>query len=1030
MPSPTHSISRALVVFSAAVIVLLGCSGPSGDERSLTAQLSRARFPRAIQPRLSVDVVPAPCARTERVADSVPSAVCVITAINRDALNRVRGVRDAARRRLRDRIDLDALHAHALSELLTGAATTQSVSGIIDQLEQARRLESSADLDADLSAAYLVRAGAEGRPSDLLAALDAAHRALALDSRHVAARFNAVLAEEYLRMDHAAVEDGDRYLANDSRSEWANEIRGRRAPVTLTPAAMIEVRDPDSTALTRLAAMDPQRARQVVMDSLMPLWGAAVLAGDSATAGVLLHRASMLAAALLRRPGGDGSAADVVAAARAVPLGTARNTLALAHLRYGEGQKAFASRRFTEASPRFTEAERNSSGSPVLSKWARYYALVMAHYAGGEDASLLFRGLVVPADTLRYPVLSGRVLHSLTTLAGRRGSFAQALEHARTAGRHLLRAGEVQNAAAVYMLASEDAYHLGDADESVRWMRRALRILREGGSRQWLHNQLYVAAQVARSGGLVHAEARLLDEDVASVASAGPHLRVEARLRRATALARLGRGASARQDIAAGAALIDSLPEPRNREWNRQDLRLASAMLDGRPTPAALAQIDSVVAFFDHPDGVTRLVEALSVRADLRRAADDVVGAESDLDSLSRMLRRRVGLVRSPALRASVLEAGRGVTDRLAMLHVHAGQHREALKAIERGRSPDLERVEPITGTGTIAASLALIGDTLLAWTVLEDDVRFRMDTIARQDLLQTIEQVTTGLEGGVEKSFVREALVQLQSLILPLLEPLPPDAELVVAADGELVRIPFTALRGREGRYLLEDRVVRVAASLVEAAGPRVSSPGIGVRAVFVAAEFDRRRHPGLEPLPEALAEVREAALAYSRPVLLTGARATPSRVRAAFASAEVIHVAGHAVFDDVRPWRSFLVLAPEAAGDVMFADDLEKMDLRGGRLLVLSACQTQRAAAGRATGMAGLTGAAVRAGADGVIGSMWRVEDRQTRLLMTALHRAYPSATSAAAALRDAQLSLLRSGDAALQSPAAWSGFRYMGR
>lgn len=1035
MPSPSSTLVvhwvRGLLVL-AVTILLGGCSGPSSDESSLTAQLSRARLPRSIQPRLSFDVTHRPCRPSALAADAVPSAVCAAKLIDADALVRVRAVRDAAQRRLHVRADADALHAQALVELVMGPATARAISGLIDQLEQVQRLEPSADVYADLAAAYLVRAGAEDRPSDLVAALDAAHHSLSLDSTHAAARFNAILAEERLRLDHVAAKDRDAYLAIDSGSSWAGEVWDRTAPVNRSVVTPIDVLHADSAALIRLSALDPQTARQIVLDSLMPAWGTAVLAGDSVMAKMWLHRAGILGGGLLLRPGGDHTASNLVASARALQTGTGREALAFAHVRYGAGQAAFAGRRFSEAAPLFEESERDAGASPTLRHWARYYRLVMGHYAAGEDASARFADLLTLSDTLRYPVLNGRILHSLTTLAGRRGSFAQALDHARAAERSLLRAGERQNAAAVQMLASEDAYHLGDVDESVRWMRLALRVLREGGTEQWLHNQLYVAAQGARSGGLAYAETQLLDEDVASVASAGPYLRVEARLLRAAARARLGRTVDAQEDIAAGTALLDSLPEPRNREWSRQDLRLASVMLERSPTPAGLARIDSVVVFFNHPDGVTRLVDALGVRANLRRTAGDVVGAESDLDSLSRMLQRRVGLVQSPSLRASVLETGRGVTDGLAMLHIHAGRPREALEAVERGRSPQLERAQAAGAVGVhraVAASLALVGDTLLAWTVLNEGVRFRMDTVPREELLRTIEQVSAGLQGGVESNFSREALASLEALILPLLEPLPPDAELVIVADGELARIPFAALRGRKGKYLLEDRVVRMAASLSEAV-PQRSYRAAVARGVFVSADFDRKRHPGLDPLPEAVTEVREAAALYPRHLLLAGAEATPSRVRAAFAGGGVFHVAGHAVFDDLRPWRSFLVLAPEAGGDVMFAEDIEGMDLRGVRLLVLSACQTQRAAAGRATGMAGLTGAAMRAGADGVIGSIWRVDDRQTRMLMTALHRAYPSAEGAAVALRQAQLSFLHSTDPTLRSPAAWAGFRYAGR
>jgi CHAT domain-containing protein len=62
--------------------------------------------------------------------------------------------------------------------------------------------------------------------------------------------------------------------------------------------------------------------------------------------------------------------------------------------------------------------------------------------------------------------------------------------------------------------------------------------------------------------------------------------------------------------------------------------------------------------------------------------------------------------------------------------------------------------------------------------------------------------------------------------------------------------------------------------------------------------------------------------------------------------------------------------------------------------------------------------------------VGSLWEVDDRLTRLLMVELHRAYRGSGNGPAALRTAQLTLLRSADPALRSPAAWAGFRYAGR
>jgi CHAT domain-containing protein len=103
--------------------------------------------------------------------------------------------------------------------------------------------------------------------------------------------------------------------------------------------------------------------------------------------------------------------------------------------------------------------------------------------------------------------------------------------------------------------------------------------------------------------------------------------------------------------------------------------------------------------------------------------------------------------------------------------------------------------------------------------------------------------------------------------------------------------------------------------------------------------------------------------------------------------------------------------------------------MNLEGLRLVVLSACETQRSATGRSGGFSGLSEAFLAAGAGGVVGSLWKVREEPTQALMQEFHAAYRTSGNAAAALRTAQLRLLASSDPALRSPAAWAGFRYAG-
>jgi CHAT domain-containing protein len=257
----------------------------------------------------------------------------------------------------------------------------------------------------------------------------------------------------------------------------------------------------------------------------------------------------------------------------------------------------------------------------------------------------------------------------------------------------------------------------------------------------------------------------------------------------------------------------------------------------------------------------------------------------------------------------------------------------------------------------------------------------------------------------------------------------------LTVIADGEISGIPFDALRdARGGHYLVESFTVRFAGSLREATWPQGGAPAAGSEQVLLVANpaFSPREFPLLQPLAGAEEEVAAISRLYPQREVVPGPAATRERLRRSFTGAGIIHFAGHAVFDDERPEQSYLVLAFTGVpgSSRLTAAEVGGMDLRGVRLVVLSACETLRSHGGRSGGFTGLAGALLGAGAGGVIGSLWRVDDDQTRALMTEFHGAYRASGDASAALRVAQITLLRGLDARLRSPAAWAGFRYTGR
>ncbi len=95
-----------------------------------------------------------------------------------------------------------------------------------------------------------------------------------------------------------------------------------------------------------------------------------------------------------------------------------------------------------------------------------------------------------------------------------------------------------------------------------------------------------------------------------------------------------------------------------------------------------------------------------------------------------------------------------------------------------------------------------------------------------------------------------------------------------------------------------------------------------------------------------------------------------------------DVLHFATHGLASVRRPERSALLLAPspEPLEDgLLQAREISRLTL-DRPLVVLSACQTGDSASGESRGLLGLAHAFQMAGADSVIASRWRIDDRST--------------------------------------------------
>jgi CHAT domain-containing protein/tetratricopeptide (TPR) repeat protein len=283
---------------------------------------------------------------------------------------------------------------------------------------------------------------------------------------------------------------------------------------------------------------------------------------------------------------------------------------------------------------------------------------------------------------------------------------------------------------------------------------------------------------------------------------------------------------------------------------------------------------------------------------------------------------------------------------------------------------------------------------------------------------------------------------------IQPLAAVLDDVEELIVVPSGTMLGIPIEALVDDEGRYLGDRHIVSYAPSatvhawLVE--HPRTPGSSAGRSALFIGdppfsvahatamqaeeavhsalagpeSEWEvprdhrrerkapRRDQAAIAKLPRLAGsrqEITSLAPHFVRSTILVGEAASERRLLALAAAGElraydVLHIATHALVDDVTPERSSLIFSqvglpdPLAAaladerietGLITAADIARDLQFEA-ELVTLSACET---ALGRPIGGEGYVGfmhAFFAAGARSQLVSLWKVDDQATCLLM----------------------------------------------
>jgi CHAT domain-containing protein len=270
--------------------------------------------------------------------------------------------------------------------------------------------------------------------------------------------------------------------------------------------------------------------------------------------------------------------------------------------------------------------------------------------------------------------------------------------------------------------------------------------------------------------------------------------------------------------------------------------------------------------------------------------------------------------------------------------------------------------------------------------------------------------------------------------------------SRLVIVPHGALYHLPFAALHNGS-RYLCQTLAVSYlpAISLIpllqKNASPKAEVASACRYLVSAISDYSATRKSGqlfrsllrssagLEDLSFTLEEagsIVDFGKAHrSESTLLTNDEVRKGLVEL-FGEFEVVHFAGHAIFNPDEPMASGLVLSD---GSILSAAAiLEGNVLRTtrGRLLVLSACQTGVNRVTKGGEILGLARALMYAGMPNLVLSLWEVSDRSTAGLMQDFYSLWQDGKiSVAQALRGAQERAL----AAKLPVHAWAPFIHFG-
>ena len=435
----------------------------------------------------------------------------------------------------------------------------------------------------------------------------------------------------------------------------------------------------------------------------------------------------------------------------------------------------------------------------------------------------------------------------------------------------------------------------------------------------------------------------------------------------------------------------------------------------GHPRPASKTE-----------EGALRRLEATreaSFGATRIAALDAKTSARVDA-LLSQMATKSLRIAALQRRDLSKPEADELTTLQGAMSDLHAELDRErtaaaAATAVAEQAAPIMAREWRKRAPGVVQLSYALGIDHAYVWARGDSGVTVSMLDVAPVDLERELIELGE-LDRQATPDLVEQALARMSGALLPA-GLLPADSKAIeIVAEGRIASVPFPALVSPldPKRRLVETHAITMITSMFAGDEPPRLKHSRPLRLVALASGTGSLRSAAvIDPAPKlqaATKEVRAVADMFvaedstAQVKLLLGPDGSAATLRGLWGSgADVVHFATHALADLRQPMASLLVLpAKDASGAPTYLTAGQVEGWRGDiELVFLSACESAIGPPRFAGGMPGLQGAFLRAGARGVIATLWPIEDVLAQEFSEDFYRRFTDGVSAPLALSETQ-------------------------